>query len=69
MSLPQLHTYAKICNKYAKYVKFICIKCTSHWHWHFLIDETIPHDQQCKRVTMVTATRPVARCGSCYAMA
>ena len=33
MSLPQLHIYAKICKKYAKYVsmKFICIICTPHF--------------------------------------
>ena len=33
MSLPQMHIYAKICKKYAKYVgmKFICIICTSHF--------------------------------------
>ena len=33
MSLPELHIYAKICKKYAKYVsmKFICIICTSHF--------------------------------------
>ena len=33
MSLPQLHIYAKIFKKYAKYVsmKFICIICTPHF--------------------------------------
>ena len=33
MSLPQLHIYAKICKKYAKYasMKFICIICTPHF--------------------------------------